>query len=271
MANQNLVKSISMLSLSLSLSLMLGLSANADQSGATVRNAVPGPLALRAPASQPSATSSVIRSKTYEAGSNRTKPLFDMVREEKTDGDQTTIIESYTDLQGNEVFRGETKLQGGKIASYDLQQKQLHESAKILVKDGKIFFEYTNRDGKVKKDEEKWHDNFVLGATLLRYIRAHSDDLMAGRDIDMRFGVPDRCETVGFKIFKEEEKKIDGRDVIIAKMKPTSVIIAALVKPLYFYIDKASGKLLEFRGRVLPKQKDGDRFKDLDAETVYSY
>jgi hypothetical protein len=194
-----------------------------------------------------------------------------MVREEKAEGEQTSITESFTDPQGNEVFRSETRLQGGKIASYDLQQKQLHESAKILVKDGKIFFEYTNRDGKVKKDEENWHDNFVVGATLSRYIKAHSDDLLAGRDIDMRFGVPERCETVGFKIFKDEEKKIEGRDVIIAKMKPTSMIIAALVKPLYFYIDKASGKLLEFRGRVLPKQKDGDQFKDLDAETVYSY
>jgi hypothetical protein len=59
--------------------------------------------------------------------------------------------------------------------------------------------------------------------------------------------------------------------VIVAKMKPTSMIIAALVKPLYFYFDKASGKMVEFRGRVLPKLKDGDKFKDLDAETVYSY
>jgi hypothetical protein len=213
----------------------------------------------------------VVHSKIYEAGSNHTKPLFEMVREERTDGDQTTIIESFTDLQGNEVFRGETKLQGGKFASYDLQQKQLHESAKILAKDGRIFFEYTQRDGKVKKDDEKWQDSFVLGAFLVRFVKAHWDELLAGKDIDMRFGVPDRRETVGFKIFKEEEKKIDGHDVIVAKMKPTSVIIAALVKPLYFYFDKASGKLLEFRGRVLPKQKDGDHFKDLDAETVYTY
>jgi hypothetical protein len=212
-----------------------------------------------------------IHSTIYEAGSNRTKPLFKMVREENTVGDQTTISEVFTDLQGNEVFRSQTLLQGNRFVRYDLQQKQLNESAKIEAKDGKIFFEYTDHDGKVKKDDEKWNDAFVVGATLFRHVKAHRDDLLAGKDIEMRFGVPERRESVGFKIFKDEEKKIDGRDVIIAKMKPTSMIIAALVKPLYFYFDKADGRLLEFRGRVLPKLKDGDGWKDLDAETVYSY
>lgn len=267
MAHDNLLKSVSVLSLGL----FLGLYAAPSQA----RNAVPGPLALRSPASDSSTASNpqhvVIRSKIYEAGSNRTKLLFEMTREEKTEGNQTAITESFTDLQGHEVFRTETKLQDGKFVSYDLQQKQLHESAKIEAKNGKLSFEYTDHDGKVKKDEESWRDNFVVGATLFRYVKAHQSDLLAGKDIDMRFGVPERRETVEFKIFKDEEKKIDGRDVIIAKMKPTSVIIAALVNPLYFYFDKASGRLIEFRGRILPKLKEGDHYKDLDAETVYSY
>jgi hypothetical protein len=239
------------------------------------RNAVPGPLALRSLASETSAPSStqhaVIHSKIYEAGSNRTKLLYEMVREEKTDGNQTSITESFKDTQGNEVFRSETKLLDGKFVSYDLQQKQLHDSAKIEAKNGKLFFEYTDHEGKVKRSDEDWRDNFVVGATLYRYVKAHWNELLSGKDIDMRFGVPERRETVGFKIFKDGEANIDGHDVIVAKMKPTSMIIAALVKPLYFYFDKASGKMVEFRGRVLPKLKDGDKFKDLDAETVYSY
>jgi hypothetical protein len=194
-----------------------------------------------------------------------------MVREEKTEGDRTTISEVFTDPQGAEAFRSETILQNGRFVRYDLQQKQLHESAKIEAKDGRVYFEYVDHDGKVKKDDEKWNDNFVVGATLARHVRAHWAEIVAGKDVDMRFAVPERRETVGFKIFKEDVKKIDGHDVIVAKMKPTSMIIAALVKPLYFYIDTATKRVVEFRGRVLPKQKDGNSWKDLDAETVYSY
>ncbi len=212
-----------------------------------------------------------VRSKIYEAGSTRNQPLFEMVREEKTDGDKTVISEVFTDPQGVEAFRSETILHGGKFVRYDLQQKQLHESAKIEAKDGKLYFEYVDHDGKTKKDDEKWNDDFVVGAILVRHVKAHWSEFLAGKEVSMRFGVPDRRETVGFKIFKDEEKKIDGRDVVIGKMKPTSVIIAAAVKPLYFYFDKADGRLIEFRGRVLPKLKDGKGWKDLDAETVYSY
>jgi hypothetical protein len=56
-----------------------------------------------------------------------------------------------------------------------------------------------------------------------RYIQAHWQELVSGKDVDMRFGVPERRETVGFKIFKEKETKMDGHDVIVAKMKPTSL------------------------------------------------
>jgi hypothetical protein len=196
--------------------------------------------------------------------------LFTIVREEKTAGDRMTISETFSDPQGGEAMKTETILQGDRFVRYDLQQKQQGASARIEAKDGKIYFEYTDHGGKTKKDDEKFRDDFVVGASLARYVRAHWNELLGGKDIELRFGVPERRESVGFKIFKDDEKSIDGHDVIIAKLKPTSVIIAALVKPLYFYFDKKDMRLIEFKGRVLPKLKDGDRWKDLDAETVYT-
>jgi hypothetical protein len=204
-------------------------------------------------------------------GSNRSKLLFLMTREEKTQDHQTTITEVFTDPEGREAFRSETLLNGDRFVRYDVQQKQLGDSAVIEAKDGKIDFEYTDHNGKVKKSDEKWQDHFVVGAILGRYVKAHWSELLAGKDVEMRFGVPERTETVGFKIFKEDEKVVDGHTVIVTKLKPTSMVIAMLVKPLYFYFDKADGKLIEFKGRILPKLKDGDSWKDVDAESVYSY
>jgi hypothetical protein len=54
-------------------------------------------------------------------------------------------------------------------------------------------------------------------------------------------------------------------------MKPTSFIIAGIVDPLIFSIERDTVKLLELKGRTLPKKKVGNKWKDLDAEIVYSY
>lgn len=54
-------------------------------------------------------------------------------------------------------------------------------------------------------------------------------------------------------------------------MKPTSFIIAALVDPLVFTFEKKTARLLEMKGRTLPKLRKGEKWKDLDAFITYDY
>ena len=53
-------------------------------------------------------------------------------------------------------------------------------------------------------------------------------------------------------------------------MEPSSLIIAQLVEPLLFIVEKGGGhRVLEYMDRSTPKLRDGSKWKDLDARTVY--
>src|SRR6185437_9200459 len=97
------------------------------------------------------------------------------------------------------------------------------------------------------------------------FLRANWDALVKGDTLEARFAAMDRLETVGFKFFKSDEQKRDGRDVVIITMKPSSFIIAAIRSPMTFVFDKETKRVLEFRGQILPK-RDG---KAQDADLVY--
>ena len=54
-------------------------------------------------------------------------------------------------------------------------------------------------------------------------------------------------------------------------MEPTSLVIAALVDPLYFTVEKnGPHRVLEYVGRTTPKIERNGKWKDLDAVTVYN-
>lgn len=89
--------------------------------------------------------------------------------------------------------------------------------------------------------------------------------------MNVRYGVPDRRETVGFEFKKVGEKEIGGKLLWSIRMKPSSFLIAAIVKPLHFYFEPDGSKLMQIEGRVPPKRADGSHFKDLDARSVYEY
>lgn len=54
-------------------------------------------------------------------------------------------------------------------------------------------------------------------------------------------------------------------------MKPSSVIISALVNPLRFGFDTEGHHLLELEGRTNVKVMVDGKWKDFDGYTVYSY
>jgi len=70
------------------------------------------------------------------------------------------------------------------------------------------------------------------------FLISHWEELSNGREVKCRYIVLPRRETVGFTFTKEREESWSGRAVVILKMEPTSPIIAELVDPLYFTIEK---------------------------------
>lgn len=207
----------------------------------------------------------------FEMGSNRQKKLFELkVTLGPVENGLRNVTATYSDTAGNVAVEEKGVVKGSDIVKVDINQKQTNETATVELKEGKAFFTL-NQDGKSKTESEKVKDTFVMATNMQPFITDHWKDLMAGKTIDMRYGVWFRQETVGFSLFKISEKGEGEQKRVVLKLKPTSFIIAALVDPVEFTLNHDGSRILELKGRVSPKIKKGHSYKDLDAEMVYKY
>lgn len=194
-------------------------------------------------------------------------PLFKYTRTVLKGGDDTIAKRHYEYMDGKPAATETVTYHGGRVTKMVWEQFQSNESGQFELADGKIKFSYTI-DGKTKTDEEKLVEPFVSQDEVIEYVYKNWDLLMNGKTISIRLPVIFRMETVGFKFFKDGETD----DGIIIKMKPSSFIIAALVKPLIFILKKdGDHRTISVDGRVTPKTQVGGKWKDLDALFVIKY
>ncbi len=206
----------------------------------------------------------------FEQGSNKQKELYRFSLESTVVDGKEQVKSVWKDTEGNAVIEQSVILDGSKLVRDELNQKQLNQKGIIEVKEGKIYFT-KEVDGKSSTKEEKLKDTFVVSANFQKFVKDNWDKVATEKGIEFRYGVWDRQETVGFEIFKVAEEKIGEQTAVVLKMKPSSFIIAALVKPIIFKFAADGSRLIEMNGRVAPKKKEGAAFKDLDAEVVYTY
>lgn len=206
----------------------------------------------------------------FEQGSAHKNALFAWQRVEEGDPAHLTVVQTYRAPDGKPAVVEKATLENGKIRQYTIDQRQTDEQGVMIVRDGKVHFEYT-KDGKTRTADEDEPENLVVTGTVTDWVAAHAEPLLKGETLHVRFGVLDRRETVGFKFFKIDEGKRDGKDTVTIKMKPTSFVIAAIVDPLLFIYEKDGGKIriAEIQGRTMPKRNVNGKWKDLDADTVY--
>lgn len=202
----------------------------------------------------------------YEKNSNKTKKLYTIENTAKENGEITEMTTVTKDANGEVVITEKGQVKGAELLSYEIEQKQLGETGRIQVQDSKINFSWQKGDKK-KQDDEKLEKNFAGALSFVRFVQKNWGDLSKDQTIDIRYGVWDRLETVGFTLKKVSEDKTAGTAKI--QMKPTSFAISLLVDPIYFTFTQDGSKLLELVGRVAPKIKVGSSWKDLDAEVIY--
>jgi hypothetical protein len=209
-----------------------------------------------------------IRGTFFEKGSDRGTVLYEWQRTEKKTGNTVEIRGVYTAPDKSIPVVETATVVGGKLAAYRIQHKQLGTEGEVKVEGDKILFSFT-KDGKTETNVEDRVENFVVSPTIVSYLAARREEILKGETVKVRYGVLDRKETVGFSLYKTEEKILGGVDAVVVKMKPTSFIISALVDPIYFTFRKSDFRSLEMVGRVLPKRRVDGSWKDLDCDIVY--
>ncbi len=212
------------------------------------------------------------KGQVFELKGPEDKPIALFSKDVQKKEGLTVSTSVYTDPAGKELVREVTELEKAgdkdRVKSYKISQKQLGAEGVVEVKEGKAHFSYT-RDGKTKTSQESVGEDFIVGPFIVDYIQRYWSEISGGKKIKARLAVPDRQETVGFEYTREGEEDVNGQKTVVVKMKPSSIIISALVDPLRFYFTPDGKRLIQMRGRTQVKRQDGSKFKDMDAKTNY--
>jgi hypothetical protein len=209
-------------------------------------------------------------SEIFEPGSSYSKKLFSYRIKTTDEGALTRVSTRFLDTEANVVVEEKGVLKGSNLVTYEIDDRQTGRKGSVEVKDGTVTFAYL-KDGKESRDSEKLGETLVAPVNFARFIKDNWEKLSAGKDVDIRYAVWDRKETVGFSLRKMGEEEIKGKKLVKIRMKPSSFVIAALVQPIYVFLPADGSRLMALNGRVTPKLKSGKNWKDLDAEVLYSY
>src|SRR2546423_935375 len=215
-------------------------------------------------------------------GDNSKKLLFKSQRTATRSGSTVRVVCDYTYPDGSLAARDRIVYEAGQLASFESEELQTGEKGGAVVRidpenpgKKKIFFDYTvgvgDKAKKSKATESQGPENEVLVDDMIPgFIVAHWDTLMKGLPAKFRYIALSRKETVGFKLSKDSTVLREGKPVVRIKMEPTSIIIAQLVDPLFFVVEpQGAHRILEYIGRTTPMIRSGNKWKDLDAITIF--
>ena len=183
---------------------------------------------------------------------------------------------------GEPAVRGRILYRAGQLVSFEEEQLQIGEKGSVVIAPDpkhpgarKLFFSYTTGNGPAARTtsaSEALQNDTLSNDMIGPFIAAHWEILDQGRPVRFRLLVLSRKETVGFKFIKEAESSRNGVPVVRLRMEPTSIIIARLVDPLLFEVEKEPPHhVLQYKGRTSLFQRSGNKWKDLDAVCVYDW
>lgn len=208
----------------------------------------------------------------YETASGTNKVLFTFLRTAVRSNGTIHVVRDFLYPNGSVAAREVATFKDGRLLSFHLDERQTGARGNSAVSGSKLLFEWLGPDGKKKTDSEDMESNTLIGDMIPYFILDHWKELSTGKAVNFRFIASSRLETVGFKLVKDSEVTWRGKPALRLRMEPSSVIIRQIVDPLYFTVERdGSHRVLEYVGRTTPKLREGSKWKDLDARTVYEW
>lgn len=192
--------------------------------------------------------------------------VFTFERYRETKGDTVVDRAVYKDLSGDVQTEEKLEVKNGNLVRYDMDQKQLKEAAWIVVNGKKAEFnlkKFRKKNYPITVDKP---DNLIVGLQIVPTVEKNWAELSQGKTVGVHLGVWDRQEAIAFNLVKDDGK--NPKELVI-KMSPASMLLRAVVSPLYFHFDKQSKELTSYVGRVTPKEKCGRSYCNIDGLVKY--
>ena len=212
---------------------------------------------------------------TIYANDSLKQVLFTFRRTATNSGSTIRVSREFNLPNGTLAAREQVIYEGGQLKSFLLEELQTGAKGGAVVESAgsEPMVEFNYSEGTAKKTgSEKFLAEILTSDMVGPYIAAHWNALLNGNVVKCRLISVSRAETVGFKFFKESEMTWRGKPALVVKMQPSSIIIARLVAPLYFIIEKdGPHRVLQYTGRTTPSIRKNGKWDDLDAVTVFDW
>lgn len=202
----------------------------------------------------------------YEIGSQREKVLYQWELWASRDGQHRAT--RFTTPDGRVVASENLILEGRSFRHYTLVHHNANQKGEIRRVGDRLHFSYT-RDGETETDSEEYDPRFVAGPMIVTTIQSAWDRIRAGEKLEVRVGVVDRTESVGFVLYQVEESKWNGQDAVRIKMRPSNFFYRALVDPVYFTFSRDGRRVYQVRGRTIPLHREGNEWKPTQVVGIY--
>jgi hypothetical protein len=201
--------------------------------------------------------------------------LFTFRRTATNSGSEIHVERDFNLPNGKLAAREQVVYDGTQLKSLVLDEIQSRSKGSATVDsvggELKINFNYTEGT-KTKTGSEKYLDEILTSDMVGPFIAAHFDEIAKGGVVKCRLISVSRAETVGFKFIKESDTTWNGKPALRITLQPSSIIIARLVDPLHFVVEKdGMHRVLEYTGRTTPSIQKNGEWEDLDAVTVFDW
>ena len=215
----------------------------------------------------------------YKIGSDRKKVLYTFRRTATRSNSIVNVERQFLGTNGSVAAVETVVYESNRLVSVQMQEFQAQVSGAVRIEPDppnpgrqKIFISYGHGLNPPKGDAQNLPPDAVVDDTLYPFMMAHWDDLMRGNAVKFRFISFEWERTFAFCLVKTAESVQNGRTVEEIRMEPASLLVAPLIDPLVFTVEKNSPhRILSYLGRTTPRIKKGKSWKYLDAETVFDW
>lgn len=202
----------------------------------------------------------------YAIGSNRETVLLHSRVAIGRGGQETQM--RFVTPEGVAVTTERLLLRDGQFEEYRVVHHEAGHEGRIRRLGERLEFSYT-RDGSTQTRAEDYTADFVAGPAITAYIQAHWAEILAGDTLRIRLPIPDRLETIGFKLEMDSRRKTERGEAVVVKMRPASFLLAALVRPVLMSLSEDGAEVWELTGRMTPIRKRDGKLHPTEADAVF--